>query len=97
MQRKQLITLAFGSVLAILGSNAAFADHNSIWGAGFANMPNDIHNTRIDTSLTDDDETFIDFVQYGAGADTVNRYLTTTTSSTDKVGTTSSDSATSSR
>jgi len=28
---------------------AVHADHMSVWGPGWANMPNDIHNTRIDT------------------------------------------------
>ena len=63
----------------ILGSLAAFfsvsalADHNSIQGAGWANMPNDIHNTRIEDGLSGTE--FRDFVRQGAGADTVNRYL----------------------
>jgi hypothetical protein len=54
----------------------AQADHMSPWGAGWANMPNDIHNTRIDTRLLDDNDAFRDFVRYGAGADTTNRWLT---------------------
>lgn len=53
---------------------AAFADHASPWGEGWANMPNDIHNTRLDT-LDSDDDTFTDFVRYGDGADSVNRFL----------------------
>ena len=52
------------------GTSAALADHNSIWGAGWANMPNDIHNTRIE----DDSETFLELVRYGGGADSINRY-----------------------
>jgi hypothetical protein len=52
------------------------ADHNSPYGAGWANMPNDIHNTRLDTrDVPDGDEEFRDFVQYGDGADVVNRCL----------------------
>ncbi|CRI62905.1 exported hypothetical protein [Thiocapsa sp. KS1] len=52
----------------------AQADHMSPWGPGWANMPNDIHNTRID--LRDDNDAFRDFVKYGEGADTTNRFLT---------------------
>jgi hypothetical protein len=40
-------------------------------------MPNDIHNTRIEDGLSGSE--FADFVRQGAGADTVNRYLDTTT------------------
>ncbi|OYW19320.1 MAG: hypothetical protein B7Z52_03755 [Burkholderiales bacterium 12-64-5] len=39
--------LVFGS-LAALFSVSALADHNSPMGAGWANMPNDIHNTQIE-------------------------------------------------
>lgn len=53
---------------------AASADHNSKWGEGWANMPNDIHNTRIDTR--GDNTAFRDFVRNGNGADSVNRYAT---------------------
>ncbi|HDP89184.1 MAG TPA: hypothetical protein ENN42_04400 [Thioalkalivibrio sp.] len=67
--------LASAILLAsVFASTAAMADHNSIWGEGHANMPNDIHNTRIDT-LGDDSDAFIAFVQYGAAADSVNRFL----------------------
>ena len=68
----------------IVASAPALADHNSVWGAGFANMPNDIHNTRIE----DDDETFFDLVLMGDGADSVNRYDdgTDTTGSSDTGG-----------
>jgi hypothetical protein len=64
--------LAFGS-LAALVSVSALADHNSPWGAGWANMPNDIHNARIEDGLSSTE--FSDFVRQGAGATTVNRYL----------------------
>ncbi len=67
--------LAFGS-LAALFSVSALADHNSPMGAGWANMPNDIHNTRIEDDLSGTE--FSDFVRQGAGADTVNRYVDTT-------------------
>jgi len=66
----QIGLLAAGITLG----QAALADHNSIWGEGWANMPNDIHNTRIDT--LGDRDTFRDFVRYGAGADSVNRFTT---------------------
>lgn len=39
---------------ALLFSAQAFADHNSKNGEGWANMPNDIHNTRIETRGGDD-------------------------------------------
>lgn len=60
-------------VAALTAAPAVFADHASPWGAGWANMPNDIHNTRLDT--LGDTATFTDFVRYGDGADSVNRYL----------------------
>ncbi|MFN3544469.1 MAG: hypothetical protein ACK4UX_06425 [Thiobacillus sp.] len=63
--------LVLGS-LALL-SASAFADHNSPNGAGWANMPNDIHNTRIEDNLSG--TAFRDFVRQGAGAATTNRYL----------------------
>jgi len=59
---------------ALVFSAQAIADHNSKWGEGWANMPNDIHNTRLDTRATDDNEAFKDFVKYGNGADSVNRF-----------------------
>ena len=65
-----LIVLAGG----IAALSVVHADHNSPWGEGWASMPNDIHNTRIDTMDEDTDE-FIDFVRMGSGADSDNRYL----------------------
>jgi hypothetical protein len=64
--------LVLGSLAALL-SASALADHNSPNGAGWANMPNDVHNTRIEDDLSGTE--FRDFVRQGAGADTVNRYL----------------------
>jgi hypothetical protein len=55
-------------------STTALGDHNSRWGEGWAKMPNDIHNTRIETR--GDDSTFRDFVRFGNGADSVNRFST---------------------
>ena len=46
--RKPLLILALAGTFG-LTQQAAFADHNSPHGAGWARMPNDIHNTRIDT------------------------------------------------
>lgn len=79
MVKVKLATLALG--FGMLVSVSATADHNSIWGEGWASMPNDIHNTRLDVDDTDD---FIDFVRMGAGADSVNRFLTD--DSTDTAG-----------
>ena len=63
------------SLLVTLGvSSVAVADHNSVWGEGWANMPNDIHNTRVDTLQSGDNDEFRDFVRQGGGADSVNRY-----------------------
>ena len=55
----------------VLATTSAYADHNSVWGEGWANMPNDIHNTRIET-LSSDNSEFIVFVRGGGGADSVN-------------------------
>jgi hypothetical protein len=59
-------------VFGLAPLQAALADHNSPHGAGWARMPNDIHNTRIDT--LGDSTAFRDFVRYGNGADSINRY-----------------------
>lgn len=64
--------------LSLTAAAAVQADHNSIWGEGWANMSNDIHNTRIDTMDADDDD-FIDFVRMGSGADSDNRFLADST------------------
>jgi hypothetical protein len=68
--------LVLGSLAALL-SVSALADHNSPMGAGWANMPNDIHNIQIEDDLSGTE--FSDVVSEGAGADTVNRYLDTDT------------------
>jgi hypothetical protein len=67
----RLLTL---TAAAMLISGAAFADHNSKWGEGWAKMPNDIHNTRIETRGSN--TSFRDFVQYGDGATSDNRFPT---------------------
>lgn len=70
MSKKSLIALVIAG--SLFSAASAYADHNSIWGAGSANMPNDIHNSAIE----DDMDTFLDLVQEGDGADSVNRYDT---------------------
>lgn len=71
------LPIVAGTVAAVFISGSAMADHNSVHGAGWANMPNDIHNARIEDNLSNDE--WRDFVSKGAGADTVNRYLDTDT------------------
>ena len=73
MNNKSFTSLLLTSSLLV--SASAFADHNSVNGEGWANKPNDIHNTRIDT-MDSDTSIFTDFVRYGAGADSVNRFAT---------------------
>ncbi len=68
-------TLAFAAGLMVM-TGPALADHNSKNGEGWANMPNDIHNTRVETRENDDNEAFRDFVKYGEGSKTVNRFAT---------------------
>lgn len=68
MSNRTLTALVLGG--SLLAASPAWADHNSVWGAGWANMPNDIHNSAIE----DDQDTFMDLVRYGDGAESVNRY-----------------------
>ncbi|WP_405228106.1 hypothetical protein [Lentisalinibacter sediminis] len=70
MRQEWLGITVLGALVSLSGP--ALADHNSKWGEGTANMPNDIHNTRIETK--GDNETFREFVQKGNGADSINRY-----------------------
>jgi hypothetical protein len=72
MRRFNPTTLLVAAALALPG--VALADHNSRWGEGWANMPNDVHNTRIETR--GDNEAFRDFVRYGNGAESENRFDT---------------------
>jgi hypothetical protein len=75
--------LAISAVTAMaFGAAPAFADHNSVNGEGTANMPNDIHNTRIETKEADDNEAFRDFVRYGDGSESVNRFADDDTTAT---------------
>ncbi len=72
MRTQTFTTVLAATVLAVAAPS--FADHNSKNGEGTANMPNDIHNTRVDTLETNDNEAFRDFVKYGEGSTTVNRF-----------------------
>ncbi|MGB5690365.1 MAG: hypothetical protein WBM45_13930 [Woeseiaceae bacterium] len=72
MRTQTFTTVLAAAVLAVAAPS--FADHNSKNGEGTANMPNDIHNTRVDTLETNDNEAFRDFVKYGEGSTTVNRF-----------------------
>lgn len=83
MNIKPSIVVA-GLLLAGLSGGPARADHNSPFGEGFANMPNDIHNTRVDSREEDDNEAFVDFVRFGEGAKTINRFLTSKTPSAER-------------
>jgi len=69
----QFVTTAIACALLIVAAPSV-ADHNSKNGEGTANMPNDIHNTRIETLETNDSATFRDFVKFGEGSKTVNRF-----------------------
>lgn len=74
------IALISSVAAGLLVAVSASADHNSRHGAGWARLPNDIHNTRVDTRGVDN-QAFRDFVRYGNGADSVNRYPTRETGS----------------
>ena len=74
MTDQRIMLTVVAGLLAVSGS--ANADHNSKNGEGWANMPNDIHNTRVETLGNDDADAFRDFVRYGEGADSVNRFGT---------------------
>ncbi len=80
MSNKSVIALLVAG--SLVSASSAYADHNSIWGAGSANMPNDIHNSAIE----DDQDVFLDLVQYGDGADSVNRYDDSTDDTTTDMG-----------
>ena len=71
----RIVTLAVASGLLVVAA-PVIADHNSKNGEGWANMPNDIHNMRIETREADDNEAFRDFVKYGEGSTSENRFTT---------------------
>lgn len=72
MRTRYLTTVVTSAFL--VAAAPSVADHNSKNGEGTANMPNDIHNTRVETLETNDNEAFRDFVKYGEGSTTVNRF-----------------------
>ena len=71
--KARFLVLSTAAALAF-GASPALADHNSKNGEGWANMPNDIHNTRIETKEADDNEAFREFVKYGDASDSENRF-----------------------
>ena len=71
----RIVTLAVASGLLAIAA-PVIADHNSKNGVGWANMPNDIHNMRIETREANDNEAFKDFVKYGEGSTSENRFAT---------------------
>jgi hypothetical protein len=66
--------IIFAGLVSI--SAGVMADHNSPMGEGWANMPNDVHNTRVETRESGDNEAFKELVKYGNGASTINRFST---------------------
>lgn len=69
--RGRIFAFSTATAMSLLASSA-IADHNSQNGPGWANMPNDIHNTRVETLEADDNQAFRDFVKYGEGSESVN-------------------------
>lgn len=72
MRTRYLATVVTSAFL--VAAAPSVADHNSKNGEGTANMPNDIHNTRVETLENNDNEAFRDFVKNGEGSTTVNRF-----------------------
>jgi hypothetical protein len=72
MNIKTMKKITLAGIVSIFFSANGLADHNSPFGAGLANMPNDIHNTVIEDDLSGSE--FMDFISQGAGAISVNRY-----------------------
>ncbi|MEJ2344046.1 MAG: hypothetical protein P8076_04930 [Gammaproteobacteria bacterium] len=73
MQSSKHRLSSVGLVFALAAAPSAWADHNSPWGEGWANMPNDTHDTRIET--LDDNDAFLDYVgnrDAGGGIDRVD-------------------------
>ena len=68
-------------VLGITAVSTVNADHNSVWGEGWANMPNDIHDTRIDT-MDEETDSFIDFVRMGSGSSSGSELVADSTDAT---------------
>jgi hypothetical protein len=79
--KAKLLAIGVATTIAFTAT-PVLADHNSKNGEGWANMPNDIHNTRIETKEADDNEAFRDFVKYGEGSESVNRFASEDTTAT---------------
>lgn len=71
--KTRLIALSVATAL-VTAAAPTFADHPSKNGEGTANMPNDIHNTRVETREANDNDAFRDFVKYGEGSKVPNRF-----------------------
>ena len=72
--KSRSLPFTLASIAAVLFSSAAMADHNSVNGAGWANMPNDIHNIQIEDDLSSTE--FRELVSQGGVRDLPNRYDT---------------------
>lgn len=72
MRIRTLTSSILAGIVAIAFTASVSADHNSMHDAGWANMPNDIHNSVIEDDLSGQE--FMEFVSQGSGADSVNRY-----------------------
>ena len=66
MKSRRFKHTLLAGLTSLSAASPAFADHMSIWGEGWANMPNEIHNLRIE--YKDDNEAFLSEIQYGDGA-----------------------------
>lgn len=66
MNSKLFPRALLAGLISTAASTVVLADHMSIWGEGWANMPNDIHNLRME--YIDDNDSFVSTVKYGAGA-----------------------------
>ena len=72
--KSRSLPFTLASIAAVMFSTAAMADHNSVNGAGWANMPNDIHNIQIEDDLSSTE--FRELVSQGGVRDLPNRYDT---------------------
>ena len=82
MKKSILSALVVGTFLGAVGSTPALADHNSPYGDCWANMPNNIHNTRVETRETDEQDAWLEFIQSGDANETINSCLLDSTSTT---------------
>lgn len=67
-------SISLAAIAAVMLSTAALADHNSANGAGWANMPNDVHNIQIEDDISSTE--FRDLVSQGGVSELDNRYDT---------------------